>query len=407
MARSPARAAAATSPSYVPFLAIVGLVIVLSAAEPDRTSVPAGQPLGIPVRGFGVMLMLATIAARRPGCLSRVAGRHRSGDHLFARLLHVHRRHHRRPAVLHRAELIEGDMVIPQDGIGCDRCVRRTRQGDAQRHRRAASSSMARCSRAFRRAFGICRRRGLPILRHGRHHRPQHGRGSGDRPHRLLPQRLLLRRRVPDGELRDDVSPRKPTVSQSVGLAAGKAACGCRGGRQVGLSLPTSLRVATPSARALRLATGSSRINGAHVESLADARKLLAAAIDIATKSKRPTAASSAGPPRRRRLAACPSMPHSFTQRSTRACWRWCSGSIIRFAAAMAKCSRCSSRLHPISRFVLEMIRSDEPGQFGTGLTISQWLSLAILAAACVLWWYVETQPAVPLPARQTDTTDK
>ena len=32
--------------------------------------------------------------------------------------------------------------------------------------------------------------------------------------------------------------------------------------------------------------------------------------------------------------------------------------------------------LHPISRFFLEMIRSDEPGQFGTGLTISQWLSL-------------------------------
>src|SRR5256885_544272 len=30
--------------------------------------------------------------------------------------------------------------------------------------------------------------------------------------------------------------------------------------------------------------------------------------------------------------------------------------------------------LHPISRFFLEMIRRDEPGQFGTSLTISQWL---------------------------------
>jgi phosphatidylglycerol:prolipoprotein diacylglycerol transferase len=49
--------------------------------------------------------------------------------------------------------------------------------------------------------------------------------------------------------------------------------------------------------------------------------------------------------------------------------------------------------LHPISRFFLEMIRSDEPGRFGTELTISQWLSLAILAAAGVLWWYVERQP--------------
>ena len=49
--------------------------------------------------------------------------------------------------------------------------------------------------------------------------------------------------------------------------------------------------------------------------------------------------------------------------------------------------------IHPISRFLLEMVRSDEPGQFGTQLTISQWLSIAFLAAAAVLWWYIERQP--------------
>ena len=32
--------------------------------------------------------------------------------------------------------------------------------------------------------------------------------------------------------------------------------------------------------------------------------------------------------------------------------------------------------LYPISRFVLELIRIDEAGQFGTELTISQWVSL-------------------------------
>src|SRR5262249_40680612 len=32
--------------------------------------------------------------------------------------------------------------------------------------------------------------------------------------------------------------------------------------------------------------------------------------------------------------------------------------------------------LHPLSRILLEMIRSDEPGQFGTSFTISQWISL-------------------------------
>ena len=55
--------------------------------------------------------------------------------------------------------------------------------------------------------------------------------------------------------------------------------------------------------------------------------------------------------------------------------------------------------VHPISRFLLEMIRSDEPGQFGTPLTISQWISLAFLVLAAGFWYCVEKQPrgsAVP-----------
>jgi phosphatidylglycerol:prolipoprotein diacylglycerol transferase len=60
--------------------------------------------------------------------------------------------------------------------------------------------------------------------------------------------------------------------------------------------------------------------------------------------------------------------------------------------------------LHPLSRFLLEMIRSDEAGQFGTALTISQWFSIAIFLAACGLWACIERQPrgsALPL-ARNT-----
>ena len=49
--------------------------------------------------------------------------------------------------------------------------------------------------------------------------------------------------------------------------------------------------------------------------------------------------------------------------------------------------------VHPISRFLLEMIRSDEPGQFGTKLTISQWISLGFLVLAAGFWYYVEQQP--------------
>lgn len=49
--------------------------------------------------------------------------------------------------------------------------------------------------------------------------------------------------------------------------------------------------------------------------------------------------------------------------------------------------------VHPVSRFLLEMVRSDEPGQFGTPLTISQWISLGFLLLAAGFWYYVEKQP--------------
>jgi phosphatidylglycerol:prolipoprotein diacylglycerol transferase len=49
--------------------------------------------------------------------------------------------------------------------------------------------------------------------------------------------------------------------------------------------------------------------------------------------------------------------------------------------------------LHPISRFLLEIIRDDEPGLFGTPLTIAQWTSLAIFIAAGGMWWWLSKQP--------------
>ncbi|MGI8981951.1 MAG: prolipoprotein diacylglyceryl transferase family protein [Pirellulaceae bacterium] len=49
--------------------------------------------------------------------------------------------------------------------------------------------------------------------------------------------------------------------------------------------------------------------------------------------------------------------------------------------------------VHPLCRFLLEMIRSDESGQFGTRLTISQWISLGFLIAAGGFWYYIERQP--------------
>ncbi|MDO4557898.1 MAG: prolipoprotein diacylglyceryl transferase [Planctomycetia bacterium] len=45
--------------------------------------------------------------------------------------------------------------------------------------------------------------------------------------------------------------------------------------------------------------------------------------------------------------------------------------------------------LYPISRFLLEMIRVDEKGQFGTSLSIGQWTSIVIFLAAMGLWFFI------------------
>jgi phosphatidylglycerol:prolipoprotein diacylglycerol transferase len=45
--------------------------------------------------------------------------------------------------------------------------------------------------------------------------------------------------------------------------------------------------------------------------------------------------------------------------------------------------------IHPISRFLLEIVRIDEAAMFGTGLSISQLISVVALAGAGVLWTYI------------------
>jgi len=59
--------------------------------------------------------------------------------------------------------------------------------------------------------------------------------------------------------------------------------------------------------------------------------------------------------------------------------------------------------LYPITRFLLEMIRTDEPGFFlqgvlGPGLTISQTVSVLLLVVAGVFWAYVLMKPAKRRP---------
>ena len=49
--------------------------------------------------------------------------------------------------------------------------------------------------------------------------------------------------------------------------------------------------------------------------------------------------------------------------------------------------------IYPLTRFLLEVIRTDEPPIFGTGMTISQIVSLINLTLAVGLWIYILRQP--------------
>lgn len=53
---------------------------------------------------------------------------------------------------------------------------------------------------------------------------------------------------------------------------------------------------------------------------------------------------------------------------------------------------------YAVLRFVLELVRVDEGGQFGTDLSISQWVSLVVLTCSVFgLWWIYRTPQVAPL----------
>lgn len=58
---------------------------------------------------------------------------------------------------------------------------------------------------------------------------------------------------------------------------------------------------------------------------------------------------------------------------------------------------------YAVVRFGLEWVRVDEQGQFGTELSISQWVSVVVLGAcALAFWWIYRTRPAGSMHAQAT-----
>jgi phosphatidylglycerol:prolipoprotein diacylglycerol transferase len=49
--------------------------------------------------------------------------------------------------------------------------------------------------------------------------------------------------------------------------------------------------------------------------------------------------------------------------------------------------------IYPVTRFLLEILRTDESPVFGTGLSISQNISLAVFVGAVGLWFYLAHRP--------------
>ena len=59
---------------------------------------------------------------------------------------------------------------------------------------------------------------------------------------------------------------------------------------------------------------------------------------------------------------------------------------------------------YPVTRFLLEILRGDEMGQFGTGLTISQCFSLMLLTVGIAFSTWLQRQ-ASPTPGTSTIST--
>lgn len=376
--------------SYIPFLAIFGLVIVfvlpnLVVAGPD------GKPLGIPIRGFGVMMMLATISAVGLAAYrARQVGIDPEVIYSLAFCMFVAGIVGARAFYIVQ-KLLEGSLKIPVTASGAINIpatlvmLASVTQGGLVVYGSVIAAVPA--------GIWYLRRRGLPIL-----------------------------------PMADIIAP-----SMALGQAIGRIGCFLNGCCYGGVCLTASYAMTFPPGsgpyddqvvhsgwqsgvwlvqqketepvRVGYVAPGSDaeqagvkagvtvkRINGDPVNSLADGRKLLSATsnkYEIETDDGTVIRWTMSRPPARS-VPVHPTQLYAAVDAGLLALLLWL---YFPFRRRDGEVFALLITLHPISRFVLEAIRDDEAGQFGTGLTISQLLSLAILALACVLWWYVERQP--------------
>jgi phosphatidylglycerol:prolipoprotein diacylglycerol transferase len=371
---------------YVPFLAVVAVVIAVLLPLMVETDA-AGRPLGIAVRGFGVMFVLATIAGvGLSAWRAWQAGIDPEVIYSLAFLMFI--------AGLIGARLF---YVVPN-------------WREFQQPTFAASvGSLLNFTKGGLVVYGsviaglpvgiwYLHRRGLPILLLADIIAP--GMILGQAIGRLgcflngccyggvcltLPWALTF-----PGQPRPPSPPYQQHVEQ-FGWKSGVFLDEQPGGEQQGKLRIAYVAPGSPAEQAgIRTGQEPKRINGVAVDSLANARALLkeskgAFEIELADGSVHRWTLPD-GPSRS--IPIHPTQIYSAIDAALLALVLWF---YFPYRRRDGEVFAILVTIHPISRFLLEIIRDDEQDRFG--LTTAQWMSLAILATACVLWWYIEKEP--------------
>jgi phosphatidylglycerol:prolipoprotein diacylglycerol transferase len=367
-------------PSYLPVFLLVAAVIAFML--PTLVEVgPNGKPIGLPIRGYGVMMMLGTVcgvglAAYRawqvgidPETIYSLAIAMFLAGIVGARLFYVIEYWNQEFSPARTGSTwatIQAIVNVPKGGLVVYGSV----------------------------LFGVpagiwfCRKRGLPVLKIG-----------------------------------DVIAP-----SMVVGLALGRLGCFfngcCFGGVCVTHSYALTFPADSPpylqhekygwrsgvwleydekksgvivayvapsgAAAAIGLQPGDevTKINGSQFATLDDARHKLAAAsnsFEIETSDRIVRWTSAKPPPRSVPIHA--TQLYAAIDAALMAAVLWF---YFPFRRRDGEVFAILLTIHPISRFLIEMIRSDEPKY---PLTISQWISIGLLLAGIALWIAIELGP--------------
>jgi phosphatidylglycerol:prolipoprotein diacylglycerol transferase len=136
-------------------------------------------------------------------------------------------------------------------------------------------------------------------------------------------------------------------------------------------------------------------INGAAVNSLADAKELLFTTLEsqrplrlVLSSGKKVEIAAVPMPDRSR-----PVHPAQLYSAIDAGLLGWLLWAFYPFRRRDGQGLALLLTIHPFTRFLLEIIRTDEPAVFGTGMSISQNISIVLLGCGALLWWYLSKQP--------------